>query len=164
MPRSQTNPARLPDRQRALHWRDRAALVLTGYEGERIIGAAVETSGGNMAGYLRCVLLMVLLLSSLPALLAPSPAGADLIATEEVFQAESDHNRLKALVERPEVAKQFELRGIPAKEAQARVDALTDEEVRALVRRIDALPAGGTLSTHEWLLLIIVILLLVIIV
>jgi len=116
-----------------------------------------------MVKYLRCISLIVFSLSSLPVMLASSPACADLVTTEEVFQAEPERNRLKALIARPELAKQLELRGLPPKDAQARVDALTDEEVSALVGRIDTLPAGGALSTQEWLLIIIAILLVVLV-
>jgi hypothetical protein len=48
------------------------------------------------------------------------------------------------------------------KDAAARVDALTEEEVRTLATRLDALPAGA-MSDQNWLLVIIVVLLIIII-
>lgn len=89
-----------------------------------------------------------------------APARAELIATGQV-QPQSERERVKALVARPEVAKQLETLGVLPKDAQARIDALTDAEVVALAGRIDALPAGA-MSDQNWLLVIIVVLLLVI--
>jgi hypothetical protein len=53
--------------------------------------------------------------------------------------------------------------GIPPEKAAARVDAMTDAEVSQLAGRLNALPAGGALSTEEWLLVIVAILLVIII-
>ncbi|HLX79079.1 MAG TPA: PA2779 family protein [Burkholderiales bacterium] len=89
------------------------------------------------------------------------PASAGLIGTNEAAPAQSERERVKALLARPEVAKKLESLGVMPKDAQARVDALTDEEVGKLAGRIDALPAGG-MTDQNWLLVIIVILLLVI--
>lgn len=91
-----------------------------------------------------------------------SPARAGLIATDQAVQVQSERNRVKALVARPEVARRLETLGVLPQHAQARVDALTDEEVRVLAGRIDALPAGA-MSDQNWLLVIVIILLLIII-
>jgi hypothetical protein len=53
--------------------------------------------------------------------------------------------------------------GIAPEEVQGRIDAMTDEEVRSLAGRLSAVPAGGDITTQEWLLIIIVILLVIII-
>src|SRR5439155_136283 len=82
-------------------------------------------------------------------------ANAGLVPTER--------ERVKALIERPEVAQQMEKMGIPAKEALARVDAMTDEEVRSLAGRLDALPAGGQISSQTLLLICLIIILLLLI-
>ncbi len=91
------------------------------------------------------------------------PAQAGLIGTDKAVAPppQSERDRVKALVARPEVAKKLESLGVPPSDAQARVDALTDEEVHTLAANLDALPAGG-LATQEWLLIIIAVLLLVI--
>ena len=86
-----------------------------------------------------------------------APAAAGMIGTGEAAQ-QSERERVKALVARPEVAKKLETLGVLPKDAAARVDALTDAEVASLASRIDALPAGG-FETQEWLLIIIAILL-----
>jgi hypothetical protein len=90
-------------------------------------------------------------------------AYAGMIATEPAPQATSERDKVKAMLERPEVAREMQKMGIPPEKAAARVDAMTDAEVSQLAGRLDALPAGGALSTEEWLLVIVVILLVIII-
>lgn len=92
-----------------------------------------------------------------------APASAGMVATEGVVPASQEREKIKALVSRPEVAKKLESLGVLPKDAAARVDALTDEEVHSLAARIDALPAGG-LSDTNWLLVIIAILLVIIVI
>ncbi|MBI2754804.1 MAG: PA2779 family protein [Betaproteobacteria bacterium] len=87
-----------------------------------------------------------------------SPASAGMIGTDEVAvdsQASNDRERVKALVARPEVAKQLQALGVPPEKAQARVDAMTDSEVRTLANRLDALPAAGNFSDFQWVMIII---------
>jgi hypothetical protein len=81
----------------------------------------------------------------------------------ETPAAASERERVKELVARPELAKQLKQMGIAPEEIQGRIDAMTDEEVHSLAGRIDAVPAGGDLTTQEWLLIIVVILLVIII-
>ncbi|HEY6966312.1 MAG TPA: PA2779 family protein [Burkholderiales bacterium] len=91
-----------------------------------------------------------------------TPANAGLVGTDQVAAPQqSERERVKALVARPEVARKLETLGVLPQDAQARVDALTDAEVASLAAKIDALPAGG-LQTQEWLLIIIAILVLII--
>ena len=94
------------------------------------------------------------------AMLMPR-AYAGMIPTEQT-QAD-DRATVKDMLARPEVVREMEKMGIPPEKAAARVDAMTDEEVRQLAGRLNALPAGGALSTQDWLLVIIVILLIIII-
>jgi hypothetical protein len=88
-------------------------------------------------------------------------AQAGIVATGEAVPQQSERERIKALVARPEVAKKLETLGVLPKDAQARIDALTDAEVVTLAGRIDALPAGA-MSDQNWLLVIIAVLLLLI--
>jgi hypothetical protein len=90
-----------------------------------------------------------------------TPASGEMVATEGVAPASQERERVKALVSRPEVARKLEALGVLPKDAAARVDALTEEEVRSLAARIDTLPAGA-MSDENWLLVIIVILLIII--
>jgi len=99
------------------------------------------------------------LLTSLTlALLLIAPhVEAGLIQTPDAERA-----RVKELVARPELAQQLKQMGIAPEEVQGRIDAMTDEEVRSLAGRLNAVPAGGELTSQEWLLVIIIILLVII--
>ena len=93
--------------------------------------------------------------------LAGAPAHAGLISTDEAVAAQ-DRERLNAFLERPEAAGQLEKMGIRLGEAQGRIGAMTDEEVRSLAGRLNRLPAGGQMTQPEivmWLVLILVVLL-----
>jgi hypothetical protein len=94
---------------------------------------------------------------TLALLLVAPQAQAGMIGTQD-----EERQRVKELVARPELAQQLEQMGIAPEEVQARIDAMTDEEVRTLAGRLNAVPAGGDLTTQEWLLIIIVILLVII--
>lgn len=94
--------------------------------------------------------------------MTPLQGFAGLIDTDAA-QAVSERARVKAMLERPELAQALEKMGLPPRDAQARVDAMNDVEVAQLAGRLDAVPAGGALTTQEWLLIIIAILLLVIV-
>ena len=90
------------------------------------------------------------------ALLVAAPlARADMISPAPA----SERERVMALVERPEVAQQLQSMGIPAGEAKARVQAMSEAEVASLAGKLDALPAGGALNNQDFLFIIIVILL-----
>ncbi len=46
--------------------------------------------------------------------------------------------------------------GVPPEDAQSRVDAMTDSEVRTLAGRIEALPAAGaTFTDWQWVMILI---------
>ena len=74
----------------------------------------------------------------------------------------SERERVKTLLERPEVAAELEKLGVPPAEAKARVYAMTQEEVSQLAGRVDALAAGGA-SDRDLLLVILLVLLLILI-
>src|SRR4051812_33326871 len=96
---------------------------------------------------------------SLLLCLAVPQARAGIIQTEDL-----ERERVKAMLERPEVQAEMQKMGVGAADAAKRVDAMTAEEVRSLAGRLDQLPAGGARMSDQTLLLIIVILLLVIII
>ena len=99
-----------------------------------------------------------------------APARADLVGTEEASasiepsvrpsEPSAERERLRSLLERPEVAQQLEKMGVSAEDAKARVGAMSDTEVHMIVGKLDALPAGGRISNTE---LVIIILLAVVI-
>ena len=95
------------------------------------------------------------------ALLMPQ-AQAGMIVTGQAA-AQGERLRVKALVERPELAAALEKLGLRPDEAQGRVDAMSDAEVIQLAGRLDAALAGGQVSNESLLLIIIIVLLLIII-
>lgn len=94
------------------------------------------------------------LLLGLALALALPQAYAGIITLEDV-----ERTRIKAALERPELAAELARFGVAGADAQARVDALTPAEVQELAGRIDALAAGGQSTTRDRLLVLLVILL-----
>ncbi len=95
------------------------------------------------------------------------PAYADLVTTDRILaqeQAQQERERLKALLGRGDVGKQLQTLGVPPQEAQARVDAMTDEEVRSMAGKVGTLPAGGALGTTDLILILLVVILVVLLI
>lgn len=90
-------------------------------------------------------------------LLVP-PAHAGLVGTDEAV-AQDERARVKALLERPQLASQLEKLGIRPHDAAARVDAMSDAEVLQLAARVDAALAGGQMTNEQILLVVIIVLL-----
>ena len=90
--------------------------------------------------------------------LAAQQAHAGMIGAEG-----AERERVKSMLERPELATQLEKMGVSPADAKARVDAMTPEEVSQLAGRLDQLAAGGALSNQDLLLIIILLLVLIII-
>lgn len=95
---------------------------------------------------------------TLALLLIAPQVQAGMIGTQD-----TERERVKELVARPDLAQELRKMGIAPEEIQGRIDAMTDQEVHSLAGRLDAVPAGGEITTQEWLLIIIVILLVIII-
>lgn len=87
------------------------------------------------------------LLATFAALAVYVPATqAAMIGTEQTLRAqqpEADRAHLEALLNRADVATQLQAAGVDALQLQARLNALTDEEVAAINGQLDELPAGG---------------------
>jgi len=96
--------------------------------------------------------------------LAVPQAQAGVIATDQALQTPSERERVKAMLERPEVAKALQKYGINAHDAAARVDAMTNEEVAQLAGRLDALPAGGVLSNNDLIIILLVVIIVILII
>ncbi|MDD2928337.1 MAG: PA2779 family protein [Sideroxydans sp.] len=76
----------------------------------------------------------------------PLTASASMVQTDVVVDhalAEQGRAKIMALVNRDDVRAQLEARGVTSEQAQARVDALTDDEALQIAGKIDQLPAGG---------------------
>lgn len=92
-------------------------------------------------------------------------AKAEMISTETVITAsqnEDNRAQLRAFMERDDLRQALVDKGIDMEEAQARIDALSDQEVASLVQQIDSLPAGaGALGTVLGVALVVFIILLI---
>jgi uncharacterized protein DUF6627 len=76
----------------------------------------------------------------------PIPAAhAELIATDQIETRapSSARERMSSLFDRADVRRALESHGVNAADAQARVAALSDDEVERLAASFDSLPAGG---------------------
>lgn len=76
----------------------------------------------------------------------PLTANAAMVETDVVVDhalADQGRARIMALMNREDVRAQLEIRGVTTEQAQARVDALTDEEAMQIAGKMDQLPAGG---------------------
>jgi uncharacterized protein DUF6627 len=91
--------------------------------------------------------------------LAAPAVQAEMIGTDKVVQP--DRERVKAALERPEVAQALKKLGVDASAAEARVDAMSDTEVAQIAGLVDQLPAGGVLSNEQLLAILLLVILLV---
>ena len=91
--------------------------------------------------------------------LGASSVQAGMISSDAAIKPPIDRERVKAMLDRPDVTKELQKMGIAPTDAKARVQAMTDAEVTQLAGRLDALPAGGALTNQELMLIIIIILL-----
>ena len=79
----------------------------------------------------------------------PAPAvHAAMLDTGAVLENNADEVRdhLKGIIEKDEVRRALEARGISASEAHARVDALSDSQVRQVAQHLDSMPSGQGLG------------------
>jgi hypothetical protein len=84
-------------------------------------------------------------------------ARAAMIGTDDAVQPKAERERVKAMLERPELARELQKMGIAPQAAASRIDAMSDAEVIQLAGRIDSLPAGGVLTNQELLIIILVV-------
>jgi hypothetical protein len=86
---------------------------------------------------------------------------AELIATDQVAVVAGtakDRVLVNETILRPELQAKLQEFGVSLKDAQARVAALTDQEVSVLARQIETAPAGGT-DVLAFVLVIFIVLL-----
>ncbi len=108
-----------------------------------------------------------ILVVSLCALGLPIPAvQAELVATDRVETTRQDgfsgRELLGLLLDRADVRAALERQGVSADDANARVDALSDDEVERLAARFDSLPAAGNgFESALWLGFLVFVILLV---
>jgi hypothetical protein len=72
-------------------------------------------------------------------------ANAALVTTDSVIgslSAQQDRDKVLNFFSRDDVSSQFRSLGLAPDEARARVQAMSDEEVRQIAGRLDQIPAG----------------------
>jgi hypothetical protein len=86
-------------------------------------------------------------------------ATAGMIGTDQVVASTSqaDRTTLVNFLSRSDVASKLQSLGVDASTAKDRVASMTDQEVQSLAGRINALPAGGDVSTAGVILILILI-------
>ena len=83
-----------------------------------------------------------LLVLSIAGLGLPLPVHAGMIGTGAVA-ASAERERIATFLQRDDVRQQLQARGVSAKDVEARVAALTDEEAARLATHMDGMAAGG---------------------
>ena len=76
----------------------------------------------------------------------PFSAYAGMIGTDQfaaAAQAAGSRDKVRNFVDRSEVRNQLQSMGVSPAAAQARVSAMSDDEVASIAGKIDSLPAGG---------------------
>lgn len=92
-------------------------------------------------------------------LILPPAARADIVDTQDLAaqtQTEQDRAKVQSFVERATVKEKLEAMGVEGLLAKDRVAALSEQEVHALAERIDAMPAGGTLSQMDMVVILLI--------
>jgi len=87
-----------------------------------------------MKAYLHLMLSTILLMAANPVLAETLPTNPD---------PSEERARFLRVIQDPEIRARLISHGVDAREVEARVAALTDEEAALLASRFDELPAGG---------------------
>ena len=105
-------------------------------------------------------ILNILITAVVSAVLIFSPvARAEMVETDELSTlnpAEQDRAKVKTFIERATVKEKLEAMGVSGLLAKDRVAALNEQEIHALAQRIDAMPAGGTLSQMDMVIILLI--------
>ncbi len=114
--------------------------------------------------YPRTLSLLTLFLAAALLLLAPF-ARAEMIQADETLpqtQAQTDdREKVRSFLDRATVTERLKALGVDDGLLKPRVDALTNEEVRMLAEKIDALPAGGALSDFQVIMIVLLVAILI---
>ena len=97
----------------------------------------------NRRSIRKSLLVLFFTLALLP--LASAQAAEGLISSQEALALERSGSveQVQAWLQRDEVAAELTALGVDPALAQARVDALSPEEIDAMLHRIDDMPAGA---------------------
>ena len=86
------------------------------------------------------------LIFMIPQLGILGAAQAAIVTTDQYASAldrESNLDKVRHALSRPELARQLETMGVSPEQARLRVEALTDQELATVADQTDRLPAGG---------------------
>jgi long-subunit fatty acid transport protein len=106
-----------------------------------------------MKKLLSCLLILSMLV--VPFSVQAAMIGTDQVVTASVDQA--NRNKVIAFVNRSDVAKQLEARGVSSAEAQNRVDAMTPDELNKVAANIDTMPAGAMAPAWWWVIGVVIV-------
>ena len=94
------------------------------------------------------------------ALVFQSPVvTAGIVSTDQMTaqqQKDSDREKVQSFMERADVKQRMQAMGVEGLIAKERVAALSDDEVHALARKIDSMPAGGNLNNSDLIVILLV--------
>lgn len=103
-------------------------------------------------------LLCKLLILSILALPYSLPARASMIGTADALApAHAERATVVSFLARSDVQRDLAAFGVSPTDAQERVVAMTDDEVRSLAGNVDSAPAGGIIGILLIILLVVVI-------
>ncbi len=91
-----------------------------------------------------------------------SPAFAGIVGTDNFLAEQTlqqDRENLRNLMSRDEVRSMLEVNGLTVEQAQARVDSLTDMEVKQMAKKFDELPAAGDAAVVILIIALVVLVL-----
>jgi hypothetical protein len=114
-----------------------------------------------MQQILRKRVMVVVLSVSMLGLSLPATSYASMIDTQSLVQThnlEESRARISQLVSQEKVTNRMLELGVDPVDIQARIAALTKDEVRQLEQHLDQMPAGGILATIGLVFVILLIL------
>jgi hypothetical protein len=87
---------------------------------------------------------------------------AGIVGTSELFHQErssQQRENLYSILDRDDARILLEQNGVTTEQAQQRIQAMTDTEVRMLTQQFENLPAAGSVGTAAALLILILLIL-----
>lgn len=103
----------------------------------------------------------IIYLSSMALVLSQAmPAYAGLIGTEQSMAqqlVDQDRDILRNMIKRDEAQMLLENNGVTYEQAQERINAMTNEEVRRFAQQLEELPAAGGVGLAAALLILILL-------
>lgn len=95
-----------------------------------------------------------------------STAMAGMVTVDNMAaqnQTAMEKAKIQTFLDRADVKDRLQALGVGEPMAKDRVAAMTDQEVHAMAQKIDAMPAGGSLSNHDLTVILLIVLLLLLI-